>query len=109
VVLDQSQYVQQRLNGVVGNLIFGSALVIGVSLLVLGWKSALIVGLALPLTTLMVFGWMKVLAVPLHQMSVTGIIIALGLLIDNAIIVVDEVQGRLRQGLRPAQRRFSKR
>jgi multidrug efflux pump subunit AcrB len=101
VVLDQSQYVQQRLNGVIGNLIFGSALVIGVSLLILGWKSALIVGLALPLTTLMVFGWMKVLAVPLHQMSVTGIIIALGLLIDNAIIVVDEVQGRLRQGLRP--------
>jgi len=102
VVLDQSQYVQQRLNGVIGNLLFGSALVIGVSLLILGWKSALIVGLALPLTTLMVFGWMKVLAVPLHQMSVTGIIIALGLLIDNAIIVVDEVQGRLRQGLRPS-------
>ena len=103
VVLDQSQYVQQRLNGVIGNLLFGSALVIGVSLLILGWKSALIVGLALPLTTLMVFGWMKVLAVPLHQMSVTGIIIALGLLIDNAIIVVDEVQGRLRAGLRPAE------
>ena len=60
-------------------------------------------GLALPLTTLMVFGSMKVLAVPLHQMSVTGIIIALGLLIDNAIIVVDEVQGRLQEGLQPAE------
>jgi multidrug efflux pump subunit AcrB len=103
VVLDQSQYVQQRLNGVIGNLVLGSALVIGVSLLMLGWKSALIVGLALPLTTLMVFGCMKVLAVPLHQMSVTGIIIALGLLIDNAIIVVDDVQGRLRQGMHPAR------
>ncbi|MEM9815594.1 MAG: efflux RND transporter permease subunit [Cyanobacteria bacterium P01_D01_bin.6] len=101
-VLDQSQYVQQRLNGVIGNLIFGSLLVIGVSLLVLGAKSALLVGLALPLTTLMVFGWMRVLDVPLHQMSVTGIIIALGLLIDNAIVVVDEVQGRLRSGLAPA-------
>jgi multidrug efflux pump subunit AcrB len=98
VVLDQSQYVQQRLNGVIGNLVLGSALVIGVSLLMLGWKSALIVGLALPLTTLMVFGCMKVLAVPLHQMSVTGIIIALGLLIDNAIIVVDDVQGRCARG-----------
>jgi multidrug efflux pump subunit AcrB len=103
VVLDQSQYVQQRLNGVVGNLVLGSALVIGISLLILGWKSALLVGLALPLTTLTVFGAMKVLGVPLHQMSVTGIIIALGLLIDNAIIVVDEVQGRLRQGMPPGQ------
>lgn len=101
VVLDQSQYVQQRLNGVIGNLILGSALVIGVSLLLLGWKSALIVGLSLPLTTLMVFGGMKLLGVPLHQMSVTGIIIALGLLIDNAIIAVDEVQGRLQQGMTP--------
>ncbi|MBE9155971.1 efflux RND transporter permease subunit [Nodosilinea sp. LEGE 06152] len=103
VVLDQSQYVQQRLNGVVNNLITGSVLVIGVSLLILGWKSALLVGLALPLTTLMVFGTMKVLGVPLHQMSVTGIIIALGLLIDNAIIAVDEVQGRLGQGMPPAE------
>jgi len=102
IVLDQSQYVQQRLNGVIGNLIFGSLLVIAVPLLMLGAKSALLVGLALPLTALMVFGWMEVLGVPLHQMSITGIIIALGLLIDNAIVVVDEVQGRLRAGLSPA-------
>ncbi|MBE7381917.1 MAG: efflux RND transporter permease subunit [Leptolyngbya sp. SIO1E4] len=102
-VLDQSQYVQQRLNGVIGNLIFSSLLVISVSLLMLGGKAALLVGSALPLTTLMVFGWMKGLGVPLHQMSVTGIIIALGLLIDNAIVVVDEVQGRLRSGLSPAE------
>ncbi|MDB9529522.1 efflux RND transporter permease subunit [Oscillatoria sp. CS-180] len=102
IVLDQSQYVQQRLNGVIGNLALSSLLVIGVSLLILGGKAALLVGLALPLTTLMVFGWMNSLGVPLHQMSVTGIIIALGLLIDNAIVVVDEVQGRLQSGLAPA-------
>jgi multidrug efflux pump subunit AcrB len=102
-VLDQSQYVTQRLNGVISNLLTGSLLVIAVSLLVLGWKSALLVGLALPLATLMVFGIMNVLGVPLHQMSVTGIIIALGLLIDNAIVVVDEVQTRLREKMPPAQ------
>ena len=103
IVLDQSQYVQQRLNGVTGNLLFSSLLVVGVSLLLLGGKAALVVGSALPLTALMVLGWMKVLDIPLHQMSVTGIIIALGLLIDNAIVVVDEVQGRLRSGLPPAE------
>ena len=101
VILDQSQYVQQRLDGVIGNLILGSSLVIGVSLFILGWKSALIVGSALPLATLMVFGWMKVLGIPLHQMSVTGIIIALGLLIDNAIVVVDEMQVSLQEGYKP--------
>lgn len=103
VILDQSQYVQARLNGVVSNLISGSFLVIAISLVMLGWKSALLVGLALPLTTLMVFGAMQGLGVPLHQMSVTGLIIALGLLIDNAIIVVDEVQNRLDSNQPPGQ------
>ncbi|MEM8809219.1 MAG: efflux RND transporter permease subunit, partial [Cyanobacteria bacterium P01_G01_bin.38] len=102
VILDQSRYVQQRLNGVIGNLIVSSLLVIGISLLILGWRSALIVGTALPLATLMVFGSMKALNIPLHQMSVTGLIIALGLLIDNAIVVVDEVQLNLKAGERPA-------
>ncbi|MEL6902174.1 MAG: efflux RND transporter permease subunit [Cyanobacteria bacterium J06606_4] len=102
VILDQSQYVRQRLNGVLGNLLLSSSLVVVVSLLMLGWRSALIVGLALPLSTLMVFGCMKSLGIPLHQMSVTGLIIALGLLIDNAIVVVDEVQIRLRAGMHPA-------
>ena len=101
-VLDQRQYVQQRLNGVIGNLLLSSALVIVVSLFMLGWRSAVIVGMALPLATLMVFGAMKVLDIPLHQMSVTGLIIALGLLIDNAIVVVDEVQIRLRAGMHPS-------
>ena len=102
VVLDQSQYVQQRLNGVIGNLLLSSVLVILVSLFMLGWRSAAIVGLALPLATMMVFGSMKALNIPLHQMSVTGLIIALGLLIDNAIVVVDEVQIRLRAGMHPS-------
>ncbi|MEO0739769.1 MAG: efflux RND transporter permease subunit, partial [Cyanobacteria bacterium J06649_12] len=103
VVLDQSRYVQQRLNGVIGNLLLSSLLVIGISLVVLGWRSALIVGVALPLSTLMVFGSMNVLGIPLHQMSVTGLIIALGLLIDNAIVVVDEVRVHLQSGSHPAQ------
>lgn len=102
-VLDQSQYVKQRLNGVIRSLVYSSLLVIGVSLLLLGFKAALLVGLALPLTVLMVFGCMKTLGVPLHQISVIGIIIALGLLIDNAIVVVDEAQGRLQSGLSPAK------
>ncbi len=103
VILDQSQYVQQRLDGVIQNLFVSAGLVIGVSLLMLGWQSALLVGLALPLATLMVFGAMGSLKIPLHQMSVTGIIIALGLLIDNAIVVVDEVKLRLREGRSPSQ------
>jgi len=102
IILDQSRYVQQRLNGVIANLVLGSVLVVTISLLMLGWKSALIVGTAMPLSSLMVFGCMRTLDISLHQISVTGIIIALGLLVDNAIVVVDEVQSRLRNGMQPA-------
>ncbi len=102
-VLDQSRYVEERLDGVIGNLITGSLLVVAVSALMLGGRAALVVGAALPLTALMVFGCLRVLQVPLHQMSATGLVIALGLLIDNAIVVVEELQQRLRAGTAPVE------
>jgi len=102
-LLDQSRYVEERLDGVIGNLITSSLLVVAVSVLMLGGRAALVVGAALPLSALMVFGWMRVLEIPLHQMSATGVVIALGLLIDNAIVVVDELQQRLRAGASGAQ------
>lgn len=101
VIFNQSIYVEAQLSQVVSNLITGAVLVIVVTWLMMGWKSSLIVGSALPLATLMVFGLMQVLGIALHQTSVTGVIIALGLLIDNAIIVVDEVQHRLQAGIKP--------
>ena len=48
-VLDQSRYVQERLDGVIGNLVTGSLLVVAVSVLMLGGRAALVVGVALPL------------------------------------------------------------
>lgn len=96
IIFDQSSYVAARLNSLIINLLLGAGLVFGVTVVMMGWRSALIVGSALPLSVLMVFGWMNWLNIPLHQMSITGLIVALGILIDNAIIMVDEVVGRLR-------------
>ena len=97
IIFNQSRYVQQQLDSVLSNLIMGAVLVFGITFVIMGWKSSLIVGTSLPLSVLMVFGSMRVLGIPLHQISVTGLIIALGLLIDNAIIVVDEVQMALKE------------
>ena len=102
IIFDQSSYVENRLNGLFDNLILGALCVVISTVILMGWRSALIVGLALPLSVLMVFGGMRVLAIPLHQMSVTGLVIALGLLIDNAVVVVDEVQKELQWGVKPA-------
>ncbi|MEM6904155.1 MAG: efflux RND transporter permease subunit, partial [Pseudomonadota bacterium] len=96
---DQSIYTQERLVGLVRNFGFGIALVILVLFVLMGWRSAVMVGLALPLSVAVVLGVFNLLSVPLHQMSVTGMIIALGLLIDNAIVVIDEIDKRRARGL----------
>ncbi len=101
VIFNQSEYVENRLNNLTFNLLLGVLLVFGVTLLMMGWRSALIVGTTLPLSILMVFGFMGLMGIPLHQMSVTGIIVALGLLIDTAIVVVDEVNHNLGRGMKP--------
>ena len=94
-ILAQNKYVEARLNGLILNLFLGGGLVFLVTLLMMGWRSAIIVGTSLPLSILMVFGWMNVMGIPLHQMSITGLIVALGILIDNGIVMVDEVTSHL--------------
>ena len=102
-IFDQSIYVDRRLNGLLNNLLLGTLLVIGSSFVMMGWKSAVVIGSTLPLSVLMVFGGMNLFQIPMHQMSVTGLVIALGLLVDNAIVVVDEVNKELEQGIKPHQ------
>ena len=102
-ILAQSKYVEARLNGLILNLFLGGALVFLVTLVMMGWRSAIIVGTSLPLSILMVFGWMNAMGIPLHQMSITGLIVALGILIDNGIVMVDEVTSHLKANVKPIE------
>ena len=98
-IFDQDIYVSDRLNGLIKNLLLTCLIVSAVVFLMLGWRSALVVSAALPLTGCMALAGLRYLEIPLHQMSLTGLIISLGLLIDNAIVAADEVQHRLRKGV----------
>ncbi len=98
-IFSQSSYVQRRLNRLLLSLGQGTLAVVVVVFLLMGWRSTIVVGTALPLSALLVLVGMRVLGIPIHQMSVTGLIIALGLLIDNAIVIVDEVRSRIWAGL----------
>lgn len=99
ILFDQSDYVKRRFDTLTFNLVMGALAVMLVVLAMMGWRAALVVGTALPLTSCMVLAGMALLGIPIHQMSVTGLIIALGLLIDNAIVVTDEMQAELAHGL----------
>ncbi|MDJ0788397.1 MAG: efflux RND transporter permease subunit [Myxococcota bacterium] len=98
ILFDQSVYTQERLTNLAGNLVLGMTIVLGVLFVMMGFRSALIVATALPLTVAAVLAELNFLGIPLHQMSITGLIIALGLLIDNAIVVVEEFSSRARKG-----------
>ncbi|HRI99439.1 MAG TPA: efflux RND transporter permease subunit [Hyphomonas sp.] len=91
VVFDQSVYTINRLSGLGQNLLFSALIVFAVLFFTMGWRSALVVGTAMPLTVALVLILFQVYGHPLHQMSVTGLVISLGLLIDNAIVVVDDI------------------
>ncbi len=97
VVFDQNRYVEYRINNLFKNLTIGAVAVIIVTLLMMGFRSGIVVGLSLPLTAFILFIGIYLLKLPLHQMSITGLVIALGLLIDNAIVVVDEMNSWLAQ------------
>ena len=97
-VYSQNIYTDQRMNSLANNLIFALIIVLLVLIWLMGIRSALTVGIALPLSASMVLVGMQVLDIPLHQMSVTGLIISLGLLIDNAIVVVEDYKLRRSRG-----------
>lgn len=95
IVFDQSGYTARRLGEIGLNMMIGVALVVGVLFVTMGWRSALVVAAMLPLTGLLSLTILEKLGVTIHQMSVTGLIVALGLLVDAAIVTTDEIRRRL--------------
>ncbi|MEM0953833.1 MAG: efflux RND transporter permease subunit [Pseudomonadota bacterium] len=95
---DQSGYTEARLNDVTTNLLMGIVLVILVLLLTLGWRAAVVVAAVLPLCSLVSVAVMYYIGLPIHQMSVTGLVVALGLLVDGSIVMTDEIRKQLLRG-----------
>ncbi len=99
VIFRQNDYTAARLGELGSNLVLGAAVVALVVFFTMGWRSSLVVSAAIPLTAAATLFTLSILGGKLHQMSIFGMILALGLLIDNAIIVVDEVTRLLRRGV----------
>ena len=103
LLFDQSTYTLDRLASVATNMAIGVALVVAVLFVTLGLRAAAIVALVLPVVSLATLATMNFIGLPIHQMSVTGLIVALGLLVDAAIVMVDEVRRRLDAGMERAE------
>ncbi|TPH13273.1 efflux RND transporter permease subunit [Litorilituus lipolyticus] len=90
-LFQQSDSVEVRVNGFFNNLLQGLAIVGIMALLFLGVKESMVVIVAIPLSFLIAIGWLDFAGFGLQQMSIVGLIIALGLLVDNAIVVTESI------------------
>ncbi|MCU1739306.1 MULTISPECIES: efflux RND transporter permease subunit [unclassified Pseudomonas] len=73
-------------------------IVMAVVMLFLGWRTGLVVGVIVPLTILGTLIVMRALGVELQTVSIAAIILALGLLVDNGIVIAEDVERRLQAG-----------
>lgn len=99
VAFDQSEYTSERLGELWFNLLLAVVIVWGVVFVLMGWKAAWIVAAAIPLTAGLTLFAVASGGGALHQMSIFGMIVALGILVDNAIVVTDEVRQHLLDGM----------
>lgn len=97
-VYNQSEMVDESVQGFLINLLESVAIVIGVLLVFMGLRSGLLMGAVLLLTILGTFIVMQIMGIELQIISLGALIIALGMLVDNAIVVTEGVLVGIRRG-----------
>lgn len=88
---DQSEDVNMMVSSLENNIISGLILVVGVLLFALGVRTASFVGTAIPLSMLMSFSIMQLAGITLNFVVLFSLILALGMLVDNGIVVVENI------------------
>lgn len=92
VIFEQNQYTHSRLSELLVNLVLGAMIVVAIVFFTMGWRLALVIGSILPLSCAGTLFAFSLFGQSIHQMSIFGMLIAVGLLIDNAIVMADEVR-----------------
>lgn len=97
-VTSQPKLVANSVNDFVKSLIEALVIVLGVSLLSLGLRTGVVVAIAIPVVLAATFWGMNMLGIGLHKISLGALILALGLLVDDAIIAVEMMSSKMEQG-----------
>jgi multidrug efflux pump subunit AcrB len=99
---DQSENVEHRLGGLNRDFVLAILLVL-VTLLPLGLRASLVVMVSIPLSLLLGVFMLDAFGFNINQLSIVGFVIALGLLVDDSIVVVENTTRFLRMGYKPVQ------
>ncbi|OPF92204.1 Toluene efflux pump membrane transporter TtgB [Rhodopseudomonas palustris] len=97
-IADQPEVVKHAVGEFMRSFVEALVIVLFVSFLALGWRTGIVVALSVPLVLAIVFIVMNVMAIDLHRITLGALIIALGLLVDDAIIAVEMMVVKMEQG-----------
>jgi multidrug efflux pump subunit AcrB len=98
LVADQPHIVQEAVGEFTKSLLEAIAIVLAVSFLALGWRPGIVVAVAIPLVLAVTFVLMKFAGISLQRISLGALIIALGLLVDDAMIAVEMMIKKMEEG-----------
>ncbi|MCH8953456.1 MAG: efflux RND transporter permease subunit, partial [Proteobacteria bacterium] len=99
--MDESSRVTDMIRQLESSVLTAVVLVMIVVLAALGFRSAILVGIAIPCSFLLSFGLMSALGMSINNMTMFGMILAVGMLVDGAIVVVEYADKRIAQGVGP--------
>ncbi len=94
---DQADNVDRRLGGLGFDFLIAIGLVL-LTLVPLGWRAAVVVMVAIPLSLGIGIVMMNAMGYSLNQLSIVGLVVALGLLVDDSIVVIENIERWLREG-----------
>ena len=97
-IADQPKVVERAVGEFVHSFIEALAIVLFVSFVALGWRTGIVVAMSVPLVLAIVFIVMSAMSIDLHRITLGALIIALGLLVDDAIIAVEMMVVKMEQG-----------
>ncbi|WP_415374674.1 efflux RND transporter permease subunit [Patiriisocius sp. Uisw_017] len=96
-------YIDTKVSNFVSNLIQAILIVLAVMLVFLGFRTGMIIASLIPMVTIMTLLIMGLMDLGLNQVTLGALIIALGMLVDNAIVVAETVMVKMEQGRTPKQ------
>ena len=100
---DQSSRVEHQVDELSNHIIFGIVLVMIVLMFTMGLRNSLFVGAAIPLSMMMAFTILSAFGLTLNTMVLFGLVMGLGMLVDDGIVVVDNVFANMKKGMNRVQ------
>jgi multidrug efflux pump subunit AcrB len=99
--VDMSEKTRTQVDELENSIIFGTILVVGVLLFFLGLRNAAFVGIAIPLSMFIAFFILNSMGVTLNMMVLFSLVLALGMLVDNGIVIVENIYRLMDEGYEP--------